>query len=372
MADPRRLVRDPNDQVVAGVCAAAGRYTGTDPVLWRVAVAVLALFGGAGLALYVIGWLMVPKAGEPQSVAERFLHKQDRSVTVLGVIGAVILAVVLLALLDNGPGAGALLVLGGIAYLVARDRREAVAAPAATPPASTSMPGTPPPGAWVPPPTATTFGSGTPPPGAAAAPPVRKERSPLGRLTLSLVVVVVGVLLALRESGVEELTAPRILAGVLLVLGAGLLVGTWRGRARWLLPVGLVVALALAATAAAEQVDFDGSIGERSWRAVDGGSYRLGAGEATLDLRSLRGLDDVQVEARLGLGQLTVLVPEGMSVAIDAEIGEGVIGGSAAPFGETDDEGRHEFVVGSADDVTVTLDLEVGVGEIEVRRAVAS
>jgi hypothetical protein len=201
---------------------------------------------------------------------------------------------------------------------------------------------------------------------------VRKERSPLGRLTLSLAVVVTGVLLALRQSGVEELTAPRILAAALLVLGAGLLIGTWRGRARWLLPIGLVLCLVLAATAAAERVDLDASIGERSWQATDGGSYTLGAGEATLDLRSLRGVEDAMVEARLGLGVLTVLVPQGMSVAVDAEIGEGVIGGSAAPFGETDDDGRHEFVIGSAEDVTVTLDLEVGVGEIEVRRAVAS
>ena len=54
----RRLTRDPDDQVVAGVCAAFGRYTGTDPVLWRVTVAVLAVFGGAGFVLYALGWLL--------------------------------------------------------------------------------------------------------------------------------------------------------------------------------------------------------------------------------------------------------------------------------------------------------------------------
>jgi phage shock protein PspC (stress-responsive transcriptional regulator) len=357
--DPRRLVRDPHDRVVAGVCAAAGRYTGTDPVLWRVAVAVLALFGGAGLALYALGWLLIPRVGEPQSVAERVLRRQDRGVTVLGVVATVIVAVVLLALLDNGPGAGALLVLGGIAYLVARERREvpavgstAVAAAPGGPFAGSAPVAGPPPAAWAPPP-----------------PRAPRERSPLGGITLSAAIVVTGVLLALRVSGVEELTAPRIVAAVLLVLGAGLLVGTWWGRARWLLPVGLMTAVVLAGSVAAERIGFDGSVGERSWRAVDGSDYALGAGEATLDLRGLRGAEDAQVEASVGLGHLLVLVPTGMSVAVTADVDAGEIVGDGVDFQDADGDRLHEeFVVGSSDDVTVTLDLEVGLGQIEVRR----
>ena len=336
--DPRRLVRDPDDQVVAGVCAAFGRYTDTDPVLWRVAVAVLALFGGAGVALYALGWLLLPKTGQPQSVAERTLRRQDRSVTVAGVVAAVLVGVILLALLDNGPGAGALLVLGGLAYLVARERRTSPApayVPAAEP--TTSTP---------------------------------RVRSRLGAVTLSLAVALTGVLLAAREADVGALTGSRVLAVALLVLGVGVLVGAWWGRARWLIPVGVVVALLLAVVAAAERVDVRDGVGERSWRAVDGGDYALGAGEATLDLRGLRGVDDAEVQARVGLGELTVLVPRGMAVDITSDIRLGEL---VAPGFARNDGGRvhEEFVVGSPDDVTVTLDLEVGFGEIEVRYVAA-
>jgi hypothetical protein len=243
----------------------------------------------------------------------------------------------LLALLDNGPGVGAVLVLGGIAYLVARERRMttpqydgAVAAPA--PP---DLP-----------------------------PRTPRERSRLGGITLSVAVFVSGVLLAVRLAGIDQVTTPRLLAGVLLVLGAGLIVGTWWGRARWLIPIGLIVALLVPVTAAADR--FDGSAGERSWRAVDGGEYSLGAGEAVLDLRGLRGIDDASVSARVGLGSLTVLVPRGLAVEVDSRIrlGERKSPGLARAEG---DNLRESFVVGDTDDVTVRLDLEVGLGEIEVR-----
>ncbi len=338
--DPRRLVRDPDDKVVAGVCAAFGRYTSTDPVLWRVSVAVLALLGGAGLALYALAWLLVPRTGEAQSLAERTLRKPDSSVGVLGVVAAVVVGVVLLGLLD-GAGLGALVVIGGLAYLVARERREGPPAPRTG--------------------TAVPFAPTSPLP-----PPAPRERSALGGLTLSLAVLVSGGLLLARESGVDALTPSRVVAAALLVVGAGLLVGTWYGRARWLLVVGAVLAIALAGTATAERVDVQDGVGDRSWRAVAGGDYRLGAGEAVLDLRGLDGLDDATVTARVGLGQLTVLVPRGMSVAIDADVRLGEI--SAPGFAGVDGDDLHEdLVVGSSDDVTVELDADVRVGELEVR-----
>ena len=341
--DPRRLVRDPDDRVVAGVCAAFGRYTDTDPVLWRVAIAVLTLFGGAGLALYALGWLLIPRTGEPQSVAERAIRRQDRSITVAGVVAAVLLGVVLLALLDNGPGAGALLVLGGLAYLVARERRTS------------------------PPPAPVFYG---PVPEDELQPRPARQRSPLGGIALSLAVVVTGLLLAFRIGGVEELTAARIVAVALLVIGAGVIVGTWYGRARWLIPIGVVVAMLLGGAAAAQHSNLTEGVGERSWRAVDGGDYSLTAGEATLDLRGLRGADDAEVEARIGLGELTVLVPRGMSVDVTTDIGLGEL--QAPGIERNDGDGiQEQFVVGSADDVTVTLDLQVGVGEIEVRYVTA-
>lgn len=59
---PVRLFRrSREDQMIAGVCGGAGRVLGVDPVLVRLAMAALALFGvGLGALLYLICWVIVP------------------------------------------------------------------------------------------------------------------------------------------------------------------------------------------------------------------------------------------------------------------------------------------------------------------------
>jgi phage shock protein C len=57
---PARLRRSQSDKVVAGVCGGLGRYFGVDPVWFRLAFVILAIGGGSGLLLYLIGWLAIP------------------------------------------------------------------------------------------------------------------------------------------------------------------------------------------------------------------------------------------------------------------------------------------------------------------------
>jgi len=45
------------------VCGGLGEYLGADPTIIRVLFIVLAVFGGAGLIVYLAMWLIVP--GEP-------------------------------------------------------------------------------------------------------------------------------------------------------------------------------------------------------------------------------------------------------------------------------------------------------------------
>lgn len=358
--DGRKLVRSPDDKVVAGVCAAFGRYTDTDPVLWRVTVAVLTLFGGAGLALYALGWLLVPERGQSQSLAERTLRRPDDGLTIAGIVVLVIGGIILIALLDNGPGLPALLVIGGIAFLVARERREHPVAPPAWQPPLAQPYGPPP--SW----------SG-PPEGWTPPPPPPRERSPLGPITLSVAAVLAGLLLALSVAGVDGLTAPRLLAAALLVVGGGLLLGAWFGRARWLIAVGLVLAVALGATAATERLELDAGMGQRSWVASAGTSdYTLGAGEGILDLRELEPGDRAEISALIGMGSLVVLVPEGLSVRVEGAVDMGEISRPDDGFGrDRRQDGtrlRESFIVGDGPP-TVELDLTVRLGEIEVRRA---
>lgn len=58
----RRLFRNPDDHLVAGVCAGIANYFDIDPVWIRLAFAVSTPIGGAGFLLYVILWIIVPKA----------------------------------------------------------------------------------------------------------------------------------------------------------------------------------------------------------------------------------------------------------------------------------------------------------------------
>lgn len=346
----RRLVRDSDDKVVGGVCAAVGRYTDTDPVLWRVVVGALAVAGGAGFALYALAWLLIPRADQPASFAERQLRRPDRSVNVAGVVLLVVVTLVLLALLDDGSGAVVVVVVAGLAFLVARERRVAgPAAPGDVPYAAAGAPSS----------------YGVPPvaPYAPVAPAPPRERSVLGPVTLSVAALVAGVLLVLREAGQDWVTAPRVIAAAMLVVGAGLVVGTWVGRARWLLAVGLVLGLLLVPASAA-----DGGAGDRTWvpTAADGTTtFRLGAGEAVLDLRQLEPGSVDEIAARVGLGSLTVLVPDDLRVRATTDVG----------LGEVRQDGERDrtdtIVLGPVAGDELRLDLEVGVGEIEVRRVAA-
>lgn len=58
----KRLMRSRDDRVIAGVCGGLGEYLGVDAVLIRIAALILLFAGGAGLFLYVIGWIAMPEA----------------------------------------------------------------------------------------------------------------------------------------------------------------------------------------------------------------------------------------------------------------------------------------------------------------------
>lgn len=61
-SDKRRLFRDPDDHLVAGVCAGIANYFNIDTVWIRLAFALFIPVGGSGLLLYLILWIIVPKA----------------------------------------------------------------------------------------------------------------------------------------------------------------------------------------------------------------------------------------------------------------------------------------------------------------------
>lgn len=60
----KRLMRLEEGRMIAGVCAGLAQYFGVDPTLVRIIFVILALFGLGGVVLYLILWLVMPRASD--------------------------------------------------------------------------------------------------------------------------------------------------------------------------------------------------------------------------------------------------------------------------------------------------------------------
>ena len=57
-----RLLRDPYDKVIGGVCSGISHYFDIDPVIVRLVMVVLFLTAGIGFLAYLIAWAVIPAA----------------------------------------------------------------------------------------------------------------------------------------------------------------------------------------------------------------------------------------------------------------------------------------------------------------------
>ncbi|MCK2213688.1 PspC domain-containing protein [Actinomadura sp. ATCC 31491] len=73
----KKLRRTEKGRIVAGVCSGIGEYVGVDPNLIRIALAVVTLFGGLGVGVYAIGWLLMPDETSDTSIVQDLISKQQ-------------------------------------------------------------------------------------------------------------------------------------------------------------------------------------------------------------------------------------------------------------------------------------------------------
>ena len=57
----QRLYRSGTDRIIGGVCGGIGEYLGWDPVVVRLLWVIGTLAWLAGLLLYIIAWIIIPR-----------------------------------------------------------------------------------------------------------------------------------------------------------------------------------------------------------------------------------------------------------------------------------------------------------------------
>lgn len=58
----KKLTRDVNNKMIAGVCAGIAKYFGHDVTLWRIGVGLGIVFSGfvPGILAYLFAWIVMP------------------------------------------------------------------------------------------------------------------------------------------------------------------------------------------------------------------------------------------------------------------------------------------------------------------------
>ncbi|GAA4526522.1 MULTISPECIES: PspC domain-containing protein [Nonomuraea] len=74
----KQLRRTHKGRILGGVCSGVGEYVGIDPNIIRIGLAIVTLFGGLGIGVYAIGWLLLPEEGKDTSIVQDLLAKQQQ------------------------------------------------------------------------------------------------------------------------------------------------------------------------------------------------------------------------------------------------------------------------------------------------------
>jgi phage shock protein PspC (stress-responsive transcriptional regulator) len=391
--------RPQSGRVIAGVAAGIGRRYAIDPVIVRVALVVSAIYGGAGVIFYLLGWLFLTAEGDEVSPFESLIGR-GRSSTSKGL--AVILCIALFPAGSFTFGghfstAAGVLVLGAALYLLHRYRgnlgvvdepRPAPVGsdPNASPNANAEADGmtdttrlgpqdtVPPefrdqPPAWDPL-GAAPFAWDLPEPGPAQQPPapVRRARSRVGLATVGIVLVTAAVLGAVSPD-FGWLTAPNIIGVLAAITGVGLVVGAFTHSGRGLIPLAALLCTAGMYLTVAH---FDGwhgagdAVYQPTTLADVHPRYEESLGNLRVDLSQLPSSGTIHTTASLGTGNLTVIVPDDATVHATCSSGAGDVNclGLRASGAEAHSDANQP---GSGLDITLTA--QDGLGQVSVVRA---
>ena len=299
-------------------------HASVPPWVVRAAFVLTTPVGGLGPIAYAFLWWLLPRADLPESAAQRMARRFPQSPVWLGV-SLVAIGVLLFAGQSGWLSPSVIVALGLIAIGALLFLKEPDGGRHSTQmPLSTGNSPTEPLGRSV---GAADQETDLPPASLPGTLPRVRRREPsfLGPLTLGLGLVVIAAATLLDLAGAFTFTVAQAAALLLLVLGFGMAVGGFVGRARWLLlPVLVIAPFALVLTVL--HVDLDDGFGDRTVtiRTLDEPiERRLAGGELTIDLLHLRPGESGNVLAHVGVGMLTLNVPDDITVDLTGSVGLG-------------------------------------------------
>jgi phage shock protein PspC (stress-responsive transcriptional regulator) len=397
--------RPRSGRVVAGVAAGIGRRYGIDPVIVRVAFVVSAIYGGAGIIAYLLGWLLLAAEEDEVSAFEALLGRgrssMSRGLTIVlcvalfpaanfvfgGHYSTVAGGIVLLAALyllhryrgdlgqvdtaSGGTTGGTTAMTDDTTNTGPTDAVPADAAPTDAIPTDAVPPNAPPawdplgaaPFAWDLPEPAPV--APTPPPPA----PGRRRRSRLGRGTVGLIFVTAAVLAVAGPSG-GWLTAGHIVGILAAIAGVGLVAAAFAHSGRGLIWLAALLCVAGFGLTSAHYTTWHGA-GDSHFRPTSVADvqplYQQSLGDLELDLTGLPASGTVNTAVQVSGGDITVEVPANAEVRATC----------SASLGDVDCLGQQDSgpngqilhatqTATQGDKLTIVLDVHGSLGDVEV------
>ena len=344
------VARDPDERKLGGVVAGLAKPFGFDLRTTRFAVVVAALALPGVTALYIAAWILLPKVPEQARSLHDIITERRRR--------PLLVAIALLAIFS---GFGSWAFFGGVGWGVTLLGVGVVL--------------------WLSP----NFGSGfrpvtaptvtaTGPDGTAAR--ARRRRHPIQAVSLVAAFVTAMVMSLGNAANWWNASVYGTTVTVLAILIAGTIIGAIVNRSWFGIPM-LVMLMALTGGLLITHPNLNGGFGDREVHPTTAGeaarSYHLGAGRLRIDLASLGASNgNTVVHAEVGYGQLRIVVPSGVTLHLITRVGAGhiVLDDAELVAGMRHEDDRVVPAIGEQTTPrTITLDLQIGGGEIRIVRA---
>jgi hypothetical protein len=189
---------------------------------------------------------------------------------------------------------------------------------------------------------------------------------------VALALLAVGIGALLDRSSSVTVDAGTMMAWVIIIVGLGLVVGAFWGRARWLVFVG-IVALPLALVANLIDFPLRGQVGGNYLaprRASDlSDDYSVLAGSLTLDLTEFdfNSRESITLPVNMAVADVTISVPRGVGVTLRGHLEAGQVSFFGARR-EGVDLRFDEFDGGPALERELVVDLDAQYGSVNLYR----